>query len=110
MVEPIGDDELQRLRELDKRMTSAPWEFESIPGKETERLVHVVDDGPDFEPDTIDVLFGSESEVEENWSGVCKLRNALPCLLARLDAAESRAVELQREVERLHEEAAGEDA
>lgn len=36
-----------------------------------------------------------------------------PCaagLLARLDAAESRAADLQREVERLHEAAAGEDA
>lgn len=100
-IEPISDDELQRLQELDTRMTAAPWEFESIPGKEAERLVHVADDDPNLEPETIDVLFGQESEVEENWSGIRKLRNSLPGLLTRLDAAESRAAEATAERDEL---------
>lgn len=67
-VEPIGDDDLQRLRDV--------WSWSSSP----------------------------YIDRKANLTTMTILR-----ILARLDAAESRCAELQREVERLHEESAGED-
>lgn len=83
MAEPISDDELQRLRKALGSFDPALSDWRHNCGKE-----HLT-------PTPL-------SQSEWHLLHEAKKCDGLPGLLARLDAAESRAAELQREVDRLN--------
>lgn len=106
MTRQISDEDLLQLRETHARcprleMTSSceTETYESTSAKRVEYFVGPYDDA-------CDVVAWIGSSYEENERSdladvFALLFNKLPEILARLDAAESRASELQRKVERM---------
>lgn len=85
----LADADIREIRERANAATPGPWEFvggHSPTGEPIDRLVHIVDDDPELEPEQVDILFGEpESQTAANWDFVQHARQDVPRLLDEVE-------------------------